>query len=61
MRDCWGEKGNIVIKISEALTTTTLSLNRHRGVVLPEARVIVVLVPVALFSLYWFVLRRRRG
>jgi hypothetical protein len=50
-----------VNKISEALTTTTLSLNRHRGVVLPEARVIVILVPVVLFSLYWFVLRRRRS
>jgi hypothetical protein len=50
-----------VTTISEVLTTTTLSLNRHRGVVLPEARVIVILVPVALFTLYWFVLRRRQG
>jgi hypothetical protein len=61
VRDCWGEKGNVVTTISEVLTTTTLSLNRHRGVVLPEARVIVILVPVALFTLYWFVLRRRQG
>jgi hypothetical protein len=41
-----------------ALTATTL-VNVHRGSVLPEARVIVIVVPLTLFSIYWFVLRKR--
>jgi hypothetical protein len=27
--------------------------------VLPEARVIVIVVPLTVFSIYWFVLRKR--
>jgi hypothetical protein len=42
----------------EAFTTTTL-VSVHRGVVLPEARVIVIAVPVSVFCIYWFVLRKR--
>ena len=41
-----------------ALIATTL-VNVHRGSVLPEARVIVILVPLTLLSIYWFVLRKR--
>jgi hypothetical protein len=40
-------------------STTMTTVNVHRGSVLPEARVIVIAVPVALFCLYWFVLRKR--
>jgi hypothetical protein len=43
----------------EAFNTTTTIVSVHRGVVLPEARVIVIVVPVAVFSIYWFVLRKR--
>jgi len=42
-----------------AFTTTTTIVSVHRGVVLPEARVIVIVVPVTLFCVYWFVLRKR--
>ncbi len=42
-----------------ALNTTTTIVSVHRGVVLPEARVIVIAVPVTVFSIYWFVLRKR--
>lgn len=42
-----------------ALSTTTTVVSVHRGVVLPEARVIVIVVPVAVFCVYWFVLRTR--
>ena len=45
--------------IFEALATTTTIASVHRGVVLPEARVIVIAVPVTVFCLYWFVLRKR--
>jgi len=30
-------------------------------VVLPEARVIVIAVPVVVFCIYWFVLRKRKS
>jgi hypothetical protein len=43
----------------EALATTTTIVNVHRGSVLPEARVIVIAVPVTVFCIYWFVLRKR--
>jgi hypothetical protein len=43
----------------EAFNTTTTIVSVHRGVVLPEARIIVIAVPVTLFSIYWFVLRKR--
>jgi hypothetical protein len=45
-------------RIIETLNTTT-TLSVHRGVVLPEARVIVIAVPVIVFCIYWFVLRPR--
>jgi hypothetical protein len=43
----------------QAFTTTTTIVSVHRGVVLPEARIIVIAVPVTLFGVYWFVLRNR--
>jgi hypothetical protein len=46
-------------RITEALSTTTTTVSVHRGVVLPEARVIVIAVPVIVFCIYWFVLRPR--
>ncbi len=45
----------------EAFTTTTTIVSVHRGVVLPEARVIVIAVPVVVFCIYWFVLRKRKS
>ena len=45
--------------VLESFTTTTTIVSVHRGVVLPEARVIVIAVPVTLFCIYWFVLRKR--
>jgi hypothetical protein len=45
--------------IIQTLATTTTIVSVHRGVVLPEARVIVVAVPVIVFAVYWFVLRPR--
>ena len=42
-----------------ALSTTTTIASVHRGVVLPEARIIVLVVPVTVFGIYWFVLRKR--
>jgi len=45
--------------IIDALATTTTIVNFHRGSVLPEARVIVIAVPVTVFGIYWFVLRKR--
>jgi hypothetical protein len=42
----------------QAFTTTTV-VSVHRGVVLPEARIIVIAVPVTVFCVYWFVLRKR--
>jgi hypothetical protein len=33
----------------------------HRGVVLPEGRIIVIAVPVAAVLFYLFVVRRNRG
>jgi hypothetical protein len=43
----------------EAFTTTTTIASLHTGSVLPIARVIVIGVPVTVFCIYWFVLRRR--
>ena len=45
--------------VTWALATTTTIVNVHRGSVLPEARVIVIAVPVTLLGVYWFVLRKR--
>jgi len=45
----------------EAFTTTTTIVSVHRGMVLPEARVIVIAVPVVVFCIYWFVLRKRKS
>ncbi len=42
-----------------AFTTTTTIESVHRGVVLPEARVIVIVVPATVFCIYWFILRKR--
>jgi hypothetical protein len=40
------------------LTTTTVA-NVHRGAVLPEARIVVVVVPLALLGGFWFFIVRR--
>jgi hypothetical protein len=48
-----------LIGLLTAFTTTTTIASFHRGSVLPEARVIVIAVPLTLFSIYWFVLRKR--
>jgi hypothetical protein len=45
--------------VIDAFTTTTTIVSVHRGVVLPEARVIIIVVPVTVFCIYWFVLRKR--
>jgi hypothetical protein len=45
--------------VLEAFNTTTTLVSVHRRAVLPEARVIVIVVPVAVFCIYWFVLRKR--
>jgi hypothetical protein len=42
-----------------AFNTTTTIVSVHRGVVLPEARVIVIVVPATVFCVYWFILRKR--
>jgi hypothetical protein len=42
-----------------AFNTTTTIVGVHRGVVLPEARFFVIAVPVTVFCIYWFVLRKR--
>lgn len=36
-------------------------VNVHRGVVLPEARIIVIAVPAAALLFYLLVVRRNRG
>ena len=43
----------------DAFNTTTTIVSVHRGVVLPVARVIIIVVPVTVFCIYWFVLRKR--
>jgi hypothetical protein len=45
--------------LMSVLATTTTIVSVHRGVVLPEARVIVIVVPVTVFCVYWFLLRKR--
>jgi len=41
---------------------TVLALvNPHHGVILPAARVIVVLAPVAVMCFYVFIVKARRG
>jgi hypothetical protein len=39
----------------------TMVVDVHRGAVLPEGRIIVVAVPVALLLFYLLVIRRNRG
>ena len=41
------------------LTTTTVA-NVHRGAVLPEARVVVIAVPLVILAGLWFLAFRRR-
>ena len=52
-------KGDQVSAVMSALATTTTIVDVHRGSVLPEARVIVIGVPVTLFCVYWLFLRTR--
>jgi hypothetical protein len=44
------------------LGTVTLGSHAgvHRGAVLPEGRIVVVLVPLAALAFYFFVVRRNR-
>ena len=58
---CRHEENSQLNILMWALATTTTIVNVHRGSVLPEARVIVIVVPVTVFCVYWFVLRKRGG
>ena len=50
--------GGDVYSVLATLTTTTVA-DVHRGAVLPEARVVVIVVPLAVLTGFWFVRRRR--
>jgi hypothetical protein len=41
--------------------STQMVVDVHRGVVLPEGRIIVIAVPVAALLFYLLVVRRNRG
>jgi hypothetical protein len=41
--------------------STQMVVDVHRGVVLPEGRIIVIAVPVAALLFYLLVVRRHRG
>jgi hypothetical protein len=43
-----------------ALTLGAQVTSVHRGAVLPEGRIVVVLVPLAALAFYFFVVRRNR-
>lgn len=43
-----------------ATLTTTTVVNVHRGSALPEARVVVLVVPLTLLGVFWFVAKRSR-
>ena len=43
-----------------ALSTVTTVTNVHRGVVLPAARVVVLLVPAAALLLYFWINRQKK-
>jgi hypothetical protein len=38
---------------------TTLSTNVHRGVALPIARAVVIVIPLTLLSVFWWLRRHR--
>lgn len=44
-----------------ALTTSTTIFNPHRGVALPAARAVLVVIPLAALGFYLLVVRRRRS
>jgi len=48
-----------VIAIWAALTSTTV-FNPHRGVALPAARAVILVIPVGALLFYLLVVRRRR-
>ncbi|MGC2168656.1 MAG: hypothetical protein WA580_06105 [Acidimicrobiales bacterium] len=48
----------IIAKWSGALVAST---DVHRGAVLPEGRIIVIVVPLAALLFYLLVVRRKRG
>ena len=47
-------------RVLEALTLSAHATSVHRGAVLPEGRVVVILVPLAALAFYFFVVRRNR-
>ena len=55
-----GGGGGDVNAVLATLTTTTVA-NVHRGAVLPEARVVVIVVPLAILAGFWFLALRRRA
>lgn len=44
-----------------ALTTSTTLFNPHRGVALPVARAVLIVIPVAALGFYLLVVRRHRS
>lgn len=42
------------------VAATKTAANAHRGAVLPEARIVVIAVPLAALIYYYFVVRRNR-
>ena len=45
----------------ESLTLAEQVTSVHRGAVLPEGRIVVIVVPLAALAFYFFVVRRHRG
>ncbi|MGC2174671.1 MAG: hypothetical protein WA614_04325 [Acidimicrobiales bacterium] len=44
----------------ESLTLAVQATSVHRGAVLPEGRIVVIVVPLAALAFYFFVVRRHR-
>ena len=51
---------HVVNELLMASSTTPTLFNVHRGVALPAARVVVLLVPTMALLFYWSVVRRKR-
>jgi hypothetical protein len=46
--------------LTAALHASTQVIDPHKGAVLPEGRVVVLVVPLAALAYYYFVVYRRR-
>ena len=51
--------GGDVYSVLATLTTTTVA-DVHKGAVLPEARVVVIVIPLTVLAGFWFLAVRRR-